>query len=85
MKAVRDCLEEIYERFPKALLFDGEEEYDKATVFGKLSNCMNEEASVEWWTEEFMEEYGVAGNVVINGQVEFNIFPMLELHRIDFQ
>jgi hypothetical protein len=84
MKTLRDCLHEIFERISKARLFDGEDEYEKAQAYEKLQDCLNEEASIEWWTEEYTEEYGVAGNLLINGQVEFNIFPDLELYRIDF-
>jgi hypothetical protein len=84
VKTVQDCLEEIYSRIPQARLFDGEVEYEKARAYEKLQDCMNDEASIEWWDDEYVEEYGVAGNLLINGKVEFNVFPKLEMYRIDF-
>jgi hypothetical protein len=56
MKTVRDCLAEIYSRYPEAELFNGDEQYDKDTAFAVLHTRMGEEASLEWWDEEFAEE-----------------------------
>jgi hypothetical protein len=84
MKTLRECLQEIFEHIPNARLFDGEDEYEKAEAYDKLHDSLSEEAAIVWWTEEYTEEYGVAGNLLINGKVEFNIFPDLELYRIDF-
>jgi hypothetical protein len=84
MKTVRDCLAEIYSRYPEARLSTGDDQYDRTKALAVLQLRMDEEASIEWWDEEFIEEYGVAGNFSINGQVEYNIIPPLELFRIDF-